>query len=112
MLSHIDELRAFIDDHMPDIICINETKIDDKIHDSDIEVDNDLLVKKDRNSDGDGVAIYVLKDLEFAVRDDLMVYNLENVTIQLKIGNYRSFIITALYRPPDKPGSTLMSWRV
>ena len=88
---------------MPDIICINETKIDDKIHDSDIEVDNYLLVRKDRNSDGGGVAIYVLKGLEFAVRDDLMVYKLENVTIQLKIGNYRSFIVTALYRPPDKP---------
>ena len=103
LLSYIDELRVFIDDHMPDIICINETKTDDKIHDSDIEVDNYLLVRKDRNSDGGGVAIYVLKDLEFAVRDDLMVYNLENVTIQLKIGNYRSFIVTALDRPPDKP---------
>ena len=103
LLSHIDELRVFIDDHMPDIICINETKIDDKIHDSDIEVNNYLFVRKDRNSDGGGAAIYVLKDLEFAVRDDLMVYNLENVTIQLKIGNYRSFIVTALYRPPDKP---------
>ena len=32
-----------------------------------------------------------------------MVYNLENVTIQLKVGNYRSFIVTALYRPPNKP---------
>ena len=87
LLSYIDELRVFIDDHMPDIICINETKTDDKIHDSDIEVDNYLLLRKDRNSDGGGVAIYVLKDLEFAVRNDLMVYNLENVTIQLKIGN-------------------------
>ena len=97
-MSHIDELRVSIDDHRPDIICINETKTDDKIHDSDIEVDNYLLVKKDRNSDGGGVALYVLKDLEFALRDDLMVYNLENVTIQLKVGNYRSF-----YRPPNKP---------
>ena len=97
-MSHIDELRVFIDDHRPDIIGINETEIDDKIHDSDIEIDNYLLVRKDRNSDG-GVAIY----LEFAVRDDLMTYNLENVTIQLKIGNYRCFIVTALYRPPDKP---------
>ena len=32
-----------------------------------------------------------------------MTYNLENVTIQLKIGNYTSFIVTALCRPPDKP---------
>ena len=42
LLSHID--KHFIDDHRPDIICINETKIDDKIHDSDIEIDNYLLV--------------------------------------------------------------------
>ena len=103
LLSHIDELRAFIDDHRPGIICIIETKIDDKIRDSDIETHNYLLVRKDRNSDGCGVAIYVLKDLEFAVRDDLMTYNLETVTIQLKIGNCRSFIVTALYRPLDKP---------
>ena len=103
LLSHMDELRVFIDDHWPDIICIKASKIDDKIHDSDIEVDNYLLVRKDRNSDGGSVAVYVLKDLEFALRDDLMVYNLENVTIQLKVGNYRSFIVTALYRPPNKP---------
>ena len=97
LLSHINELRVFIGDHRPGIICINETKINDKIHDSDIEIDNYLLVKKDRNSDGNGVAMCILKDLEFAVRDDLMTYNLENVTMQLKIGNYRSFIVTALY---------------
>ena len=105
LLSDTDEFRIFIDDHRPDIICVNETKIDDKIRDSDIEVDNYLLVRKDRNSDGSGVAIYIyiLKDLEFALRNDLMTYNLENVTIQLKIGNYRSFIVTALYRPPNKP---------
>ena len=72
LLSHIDELRVLIDDHKLDIICINETKIDDKIHDSDIEVDNYLLVRKDRNSDGGSVAIYNLKGLEFALRDDLM----------------------------------------
>ena len=101
-MSHIDELRAFIDDHRQNIICINETMIDDKIHDSDIEVDNYLLVRKDRNSDGGGVAIYIPKYLAFALREDLMTYNLENVTIQLKIGNYRSFIVTALYRPPNK----------
>ena len=103
LLSHIDELRVFIDDYRPDIICINEAKVDDKIHDSDIEIDNYLLVRKNRNLDGGGVAIYILKDLEFAVRDDLMTYNSENVTIQLKIGNYKSFIVTALYRPSDKP---------
>ena len=93
LLSHIDEFRGFIDDHRPDIIiCINETKIDDKIHDSDIEVDNYMLVRKDRNSDGSGVAIYILKDLEFVLRDNLMTYR-----------NYRSFIVTALYRPPKNP---------
>ena len=102
-MSHTDELGVFIDDHRPDIICINETKIDDKILDSDIEVDNYLLVRKDRSSNGGGVAIYVLKDLEFALRDDFLVYNSENVTIQLKIENYRSFIVTALYKPPNKP---------
>ena len=31
-----------------------------------------------------------------------MTYKLENVTIQRKIGNYRSLIVTALYRPHNK----------
>ena len=47
--------------------------------------------------------MYILKDLKFAVKDYLMTHNLENVTIQLKIGNSMSFIVTALYRPPHKP---------
>ena len=85
-MSHIDEFGVFIDDYRPDIICINETKIDDKIHDSDTEIDNYLLVRKDRNSDGGGVAIYILKDLEFAVRDDLMTYNLEMLPFNLRLG--------------------------
>ena len=31
--------------------------------------------------------------------------NVESVSVQIKVGHYRPFIVTSLYRPPEKPVS-------
>ena len=39
LMKHMDELRVLVDHQKPDILAINETKIDDKINDQEIAID-------------------------------------------------------------------------
>ena len=61
LLPHIDELRILAADEKPHVIGINETEIDSAIDDSHIALDEYDVIRKDRNSVGGGVALYVHK---------------------------------------------------
>ena len=67
LLPHIDELRILAADERPHVIGINKTKIDSAIDDSHIaiHVDEYDVIRKDRNSVGGGVALYVHKSVDF-----------------------------------------------
>ena len=45
--------------------------------------------------------VYIHKSIsaDYAVRSDLMHYRPESLSIQIKLGNFRSFLITAIYLP-------------
>ena len=105
LLKHIDEFRVFIDQEKPHIVSLNETKLDQSICDSSLEVANYDIIRNDRNRFGGGVALYVNKNLSYKVRTDLMVDKLESVSVQIKNGSFKPFIVTSIYRPPEKPVS-------
>ena len=65
LLPHIDELRNLAADEKPHVIGINETKTDSAIDDSHIAIDEYDVIRKDRNSVGGGVALYVRKSVDF-----------------------------------------------
>ena len=59
------------------------------------------------DGNGGGVALYVNKSPDVTTRQDLMMdCNVESVSVQIKVGHYRPFIVTSLHRPPGKPVST------
>ena len=103
LMGHLDELRLLIEDKKPHIIGINETEIDQFINDSDISIEGYDVVRRDRNKFGGGVALYVHKSINFKVREDLMKYDIETISVQVKIGNYKPFIVTSIYGPPKVP---------
>ena len=65
MLPHIDELIILAADEKPHVIGINETKIDSAIDDSHVAIDEFDVTRKDRNSAGGEVALYVHKSVDF-----------------------------------------------
>ena len=65
LTRHLDEIRIFIEDKQPHILCLNETKIDDSISDDDIEIEGYIVNRKDRNRFGGGVAIYIHNTIQF-----------------------------------------------
>ena len=62
-------------------------------------------MRRDRDRNGGSVALYVHKSLDVTIRQDLMDCNVESVSVQIKGGHYRPFIVTSLHRPPGKPVS-------
>ena len=61
LMLHLDELRIFVSEQRPHIICITKTKTDSTIDNSHIEVDDYVAVRNDRNRHGGGVAMYIHK---------------------------------------------------
>ena len=102
LMPHLDELRVFISDNKPHITGITETKIDSTIQNSDIEIDDYVIERNDRHKHGGGVALYIHKSINYRLREDLQNTNVESISIQVKVGNYKPFIVTSIYRPPGK----------
>ena len=102
MLTHYDELRLLLEKDKPHIIGINETKLDQSTHDCDLIISNYNIIRKDRDKYGGGVLMYIHNSLDFKLRDDLD-FNLESVSIEIKVGNFKPFLVTSLYRSPHKP---------
>ena len=91
LLPHIDKLRILAADEKPHVIGINETKIASAIDDSHIAIDEYDVIRKDRNSVGEGVALYVHKSVDFKRCDDLINSDIEAISAKIKIGNYKLF---------------------
>ena len=85
ILSHIDELRILAEEYQLHITGINEIKLDDLILDNELRIYGyKVIIRKDRNRHGGGVAFYVKYGLEFN-QIELDLPNLELITIQLAI---------------------------
>ena len=90
-------------DERPHVTGINETKIDSAIDDSHIAIDEYDVIRKDRNSVGGAVALYVHKSVDFKGCDDLINSDIEAISAKIKTGNYKPFLVTSIYRPPWIP---------
>ena len=47
--------------------------------------------------------MYIHKTVNYKLREDLSCSEIESISIQVKVGNYKPFIVTSVYRPPGKP---------
>ena len=85
LLKHLDELRIFVEEEKPHIIGINETRLDNMINDSEIEIDGYEVMRWDRDRNCGGVALYVHKSLDVTIPQELMDCNVESVSVQIKV---------------------------
>ena len=95
----LDEIRIFVEDKQPHILCLNETKIDYSISDNDIEIEGYIVDRKDRNRFGGGVAIYIHSTIQFTLCEDLKDLDLETITVELNLPFTKPIVLTTLYRP-------------
>ena len=74
-----------------DILAINETRLDDTINDSEIEISNYTLTRRDRSRHGGSVAIYVRNPIQFKLRNDLRDDDLEFLCIEINKSKTKPF---------------------
>ena len=69
---HIDKIRIIINDLGIHILAINETKLDETIPDDLVAISGFSIIRRDRNRNGGGVAIYIRNTVydKCAIRND------------------------------------------
>ena len=98
----LDELRIIARNTRAACICITETWLDETVLDSEIQIQNYSIRRKDRNRHGGGVCIYVRTDLAFNPLDQLSHDNLEATWIELLLPKTKPIVCGVVYRPPQQ----------
>ena len=86
LLGRLDQLNILIEEEKPHVIGITETKVDSSIGETDIQIERYEVV------------VLHCTSIE-AYHMYLMHYRLESLSVQIKLGNFRPFLITAIYLP-------------
>ena len=95
----LDELYSTALEKNFDVICVNETFLDETISDKDIELPGFQVFRNDRNRHGGGVAMYVHDSIAVKLVDDINTDDAELVCVEVR-HREKSFLIVAWYRPP------------
>ena len=100
LLKHVDEIRIMLTKYPFDILAINETKLDS---DSEIDKNGYIIIRKDRNRNGGGIAFYIKNNISYSERTDLTLglENLELICVEINKGHCWAFLLSAWYRPPN-----------
>lgn len=102
LLPKITEIRHLSKSGKVGVFCFTKTWLDDSITDAEIELENYLVIRRDRNRKGGGVCIYVRSDIGFNHRTDLKSEQIEAVWLDILLPMSKPILICACYRPPDQ----------
>lgn len=102
LLPKITEVRELARKIKASILCLSETWLDFYITDSEVEIENFVIIRKDRNRQGGGVCIFVKSDIDFNIRQDLVNVNLEAVWIDILLPKSKPILCGVVYRPPNQ----------
>ena len=103
LLKHIDELRLCLTNQQLDILAINETKMDSDVPLDLISLEGYTWVSKNRNRSGGAVGFYIRNSINFPIRPDLGLDDIEALTIEIHKYKTKPFLVTTWYRPPNSP---------
>ena len=101
LVKNIDQLRIYLSNQKYNILSINKTMLDSTISNYEINISGYDIVRKDRNRNGGGVALYIRNVIDYKIRNDLMNENLETIMIEVCPPKAKSFFVNTWYRRPD-----------
>ena len=100
----IDQVKYFMQNNPVHVMAFTETRLDKHISDNVVAIDDCTLYRKDRNSSGGGVAMYVNNvGIQHKLRQDLIPESLELIAVEIKYSMTKPIVVIAWYRgSPDK----------
>ena len=88
-----------------DILCVSESWLDSSISDIELDIPGYNIYRLDRtNKPGGGVCTFVKQNLKVECLQHLSSIassGLHQLWLKIQAGNYRSFLICTVYRPPS-----------
>ena len=99
ILPKLDELKTIAGNTKAAIIGITESKVDNSISDSEVEIPGYCILRCDRNRNGGGVACYVRQDLCFNLRSTAMG-DIEGIFFDILLPKTKPVFVGIIYRPP------------
>ena len=99
--KYIDQLRIYLVNKSLDILTINETRLDESISDTEVNIQGYNISRKDRCRHGGGVAIYTRDILNVREMSHFVPENIESVCLEIIKPKSKPFFLTTVYRPPS-----------
>jgi len=108
----LDEIRLLLEDEMLDILALNETRLDEFISNELIDINNYVLIRKDRNRFGGGICLYIHSRNKYLIKENILCEtNHEIIVIDIVKPNCKPFGICVFYRPPSSDRSFFESFK-
>ena len=83
------------------VVGISETKLDNSISSSKIEIEGYDLLRLDQSRREGGVACYIKKSLAYIYKEKFC-QSTESIFINVFLPKLKPILVGTLYRPPDK----------
>ena len=101
LLSKTNELRYIAKLSNASITEITESKLENCILDSEIEIDNYQILCCDRNRKGGQVTCYVRYDLSY-IKKDVFPEEIENIFFEILLPKTKPITVGTICRPPNQ----------
>ena len=107
--THKTELQAFLEDHSPDVVTLNETFTKNGYK---YNMPHHTAVTRNReHGKGGGVAILLRHDLAYTEIDDIQLTSStdnEQLTVAIRLDSNREFYVSIVYCPRANPSVELI----
>lgn len=81
LTRHFDELLIFMANRKLDALAINETKLDYRSSNDDVNIPGYVCIRKDRDSHGGGVCIYIQQSITYSRKACYEIDELEMIAV-------------------------------
>lgn len=97
--NKLGEIKEFLQLDNIYILAISETHIDCTFEDSALNIQGYNIYRRDRNTYGGGVAIYIQNHIPVSVREDLLSTEIEALWLQVHVPHLKPLMVGCGYRP-------------
>ena len=108
LCNKLDELRLFCNEYKPYILLLNETWLDENISDNKLHLTSYNIIRRDKDSFGGGVAVYIDEQLQFNHINMEAHPHIEVIWFELIPTKGKKILFGSLYRPPTVDASVFL----
>ena len=101
LLPKLSEVQLLLSRTRASILAATETWLDSSISDGELDVPGFKILRRDRDRNGGGVALFIRSDIAFNPRPDLSADNLEALWIEILLPKTKGILVGVFYRPPS-----------